>query len=204
MQIDVGEQRDRQDASQSQPVWADSDARVLGDALAAQLFELPVCVARVEASNETRFDELVFSQFGSPQVALVDSSNFSATWSWSRPSHELLALGDESQAKLGFETFDCAPLGAENAKRVDHHDSVFIKLNARVDEHQPNQDVNDGQRAKQAWQLSPSAGKNRWNNGQKSDQARADRGVQADLRSNGSHGFNYLHQKASLQIHEEN
>ena len=204
MQIYVGEQRYRQDAGKGQPVNADLDARILGGVLATQFFELPVGVSRFEATDEARFHELMVRELGSLQIALFDAADFAAAWGGSRPGDELLALGNEGQAEFGFEALDGTPARSEYSKRVRDHDSVFVKLNVRVDENQPHRDVDDRQRAEQAWQFGPGAGKHRWNDGQKRNEPGSDCRVKADLRSNGSHDFHYPHQKASLKMHEEN
>ena len=187
MQIDVGQAGYYQESDNAQPVCADVDGFGFCGVAGSNLFELPKSAAGFENLNQSWFDESLVFEASSLEVMLGDSADLSAAGSWGRPSDELLIGSNQGETEFGLETGYGSPLGFENSQRVHHNHAFGVVTDARVYEKHPDGQVDGSDRADQARQLSPSASKNRWDDGQERNEAGANSGIETDLRSDGVH-----------------
>jgi hypothetical protein len=187
MQIDVGQTGYYQESDNAQPVCADVDGLGFCGVAGSNFFELPKGVASFETLNQSRFDESLVLEDSSLEVMLGDPANLPSARSWGRPGDELFGSSHYGQAEFGFKAFDRSPISLEDSQRVDDNDALSVVPDVRVDEEYPDAQVDGSDRAEQARQLSPSSSKNRWDYGQEGNNASANPGVEADLRSDGFH-----------------
>ena len=191
MQIDVSQTGYDQESSQAQPVCADLDGSGFCGVQGSNLFELPKSASRFEAVNEARLDEGLVLEAGSLQIMLGDSANFSAARGWGRPGNELLVAGNYGETEFGFEAFDGGPICFEDAQWVDDNDLLGVVNDSRVDEKNPNREIDGGNCAEQTWKVTPGASNNGWDDARQGYESSADSGVKADLGSDGVHVSNY-------------
>ena len=192
MQIYVGQDGDRQQSYQAQPVCADLDGAGFCGVGGSDLFELPKSATRLETLDEPGFDKGLVLEAGSLEIMSSDSSNLASAWSGSRPGDELLTLGDESKAELGFKSFDRSPISSEGSQRIDDFNAIVVELDARVDEEGPDRDVNGADGQEKSRQLVPNFSHQGGNDSQKSYEAGTDAGIEGDLWSNRVHESNLI------------
>jgi hypothetical protein len=122
---------------------------------------------------------------------LVDATSLDSGWTRSRPTDKLSTRPQNGEAKPGLEALDGRPISFENAERVSDLEAILVELDSRLDEEQPDGNVEERQHCEQVRNLAQFSGDEGRNNCASGHESGSDNCVSSDAWSNDVHSAYY-------------